>query len=66
MTALLWDQGRFAWPFIVFVVWFVAELVAADLSWRIVSMRSVKLATYLGGTWLVGVALIVALAWHPE
>jgi hypothetical protein len=66
MTALFWDHGRFAWPFIVFVVWCTTMLVAADVSWRLVSMRSVRLATCLGGVWLAGIALILAVVWHLE
>jgi hypothetical protein len=63
MIAYLWAGGRLAWPIVVFAVWCTLVVLGADLSWRLVSMRSVKLAAWLGGVWVAGDIVIFALAY---
>jgi hypothetical protein len=54
----IWNHGRFAWPFVAFIAYCVAWLVAGDYLWRIVKMSTVRLIGYCSALWLLGLAVL--------
>ena len=48
---IIWQDGRFAWAFVVTIVYLVALLLAADVVWRL---------TAFGGRQLLGFVSIAA------
>lgn len=64
MTPYIWNHGHLAWPLVVAIVWCVVCVIATDYVWRIVQIRSLKLAVYASAIWIAGLAATTkAMAW---
>lgn len=59
MTTFFWSSGRIGWGVFAIVVFSGLWLLLADVCWRVLVMKWVRLLAIFTFGWLVGAALIV-------
>jgi hypothetical protein len=57
---LVWIDGRFAWPFMIALVFVTASAVIVDFIWRVAVISFKELLIYACATDAVAIALIIA------
>jgi hypothetical protein len=59
--SMIWVDGRFAWAFVISVVFLLLAVLAWDYLWRMTRVGGRKLATLAGLSAILGIAAIMWL-----
>lgn len=63
MNGFLWTSGHLGWGLFSLIVFTGVWWLIADFVWRVTNTHIGRLATAVGGAWLVGVVCIVLGFW---
>lgn len=59
MNAFFWSAGHLGWGLFALVVFTGLWLLLADIVWRLVRMRALRLTAAVAAGWIIGVVVIV-------